>query len=82
VFEFGFRFMGGSKQQEKIWNHVLTGLAEHYGLTSQVETQKSLVDNRIQWAQAKNVWFNAALRSLVNLPIRLARRVFGRASTA
>ncbi len=82
VFEFGFRFMGGSKQQERIWNRVLTGLAEHYGVAAQVETRKSLVDNRIQWSQAKNVWYNSALRSMVNLPIRTARRVFKRGSSA
>ena len=78
VFEFGFRFMGGSKQQEQIWNHVLTRLAEHYGVEGKVETRKSLVDNRIQWSQAKNVWYNSALRSVVNLPVRVTRRVFGR----
>jgi hypothetical protein len=82
VFEFGFRFMGGSKQQERIWNGVLTRLAKHYGVTAQVETRKSLVDNRIQWSQAKNVWFNSALRSVVNLPIRMTRRVFRRGSSA
>ena len=80
VFEFGFRFMGGSKQQERIWGHVLSRLAEHYGVTAQVQTRKSLVDSRIQWSQAKNVWYNAALRSVVNLPVRLARRVFKRGS--
>ena len=78
IFEFGFRFMGGSKQQERIWDHVLTRLAEHYGVAAQVETRKSLVDNRIQWSHAKNVWYNSALRSVVNLPVRMTRRVFGR----
>ena len=82
VFEFGFRFMGGSKQQERIWNSVLTRLAEHYGVPAQVETRKTLVDNRIQWSQAKNVWYNSALRSVVNLPIRITRRVFKRGSSA
>jgi hypothetical protein len=82
VFEFGFRFMGGSKQQERIWNGVLTRLAKHYGVTAQVETRKSLVDNRIQWSQAKNVWYNSALRSVVNLPIRMTRRVLKRGSSA
>jgi hypothetical protein len=73
-----FRFMGGSKQQERIWNSVLTRLAEHYGVTTQVETRKTLVDNRIQWSQAKNVWYNSELRSMVDLPIRMTRRVFKR----
>ena len=82
VFEFGLRFMGGAKQQERIWNSVLTRLAEHHGVAAQVETRKTLVDNRIQWSQAKNVWYNAALRSMVNLPMRITRGVFKRGSSA
>ena len=82
IFEFGFRFMGGAKQQEKIWNSVLARIAEHYGVVAQVETRKSLVDNRIQWSQAKNVWYNAALRSMINLPIRMTRQLFKRGSSA
>lgn len=81
IFEFGFRFMGGSKQQEQIWNHVLTGLAKQYGASDQVETRKSLVDNRLQWSQAKNIWYNSALRSMINLPVRLTRKVFKRGTT-
>lgn len=81
IFEFGFRFMGGSKQQEQIWNHVLSRLAEQYGIEGHVETRKSLVDSRLQWSQAKNVWYNAALRSMVNLPVRMTRKVFRRGTS-
>jgi hypothetical protein len=81
VFEFGFRFMGGSKQQEKIWNHVLSGLADHYGVSGQVNTRKTLVDSKLQWSQARNVWFNSAIRSVLNTPVRLMRRVLGRNPT-
>lgn len=78
IFELGFRFMGGSKQQERIWNHVLTQVAAQYGLTGQVSTHKTLVDGRLQWSQAKNIWYNAMIRSLLYTPIRLIRRAFGR----
>jgi hypothetical protein len=78
VFEFGFRFLGGSAQQEKIWNYVLGGLADHYGVAGQAKTRKTLVDSSLQWSQAKNVWFNSAIRSVLNSPVRLIRRVFGR----
>jgi hypothetical protein len=70
--------MGGSSQQEKIWHHVLTQLAAQFGVPAQVTTQKVCVDNRLQWAQAKNVWHNAMIRSTLNLPVRTARRMFGR----
>jgi hypothetical protein len=70
--------MGGSSQQEKIWHHVLTQLAAQFGVTAQVIVQKTCVDNRLQWSQAKNVWHNAIIRSTLNLPVQAVRRVFGR----
>jgi len=78
IYELGFRFMGGSSQQEKIWHHVLTQLAAQFEVPAQVTMQKTCVDNRLQWSQAKNVWHNAMIRSTLNLPVRTARRVFGR----
>jgi hypothetical protein len=79
IYEFGFRFMGGSKEQEKIWYHVLTQLARQLGISGQVEMDKNCVDTRLQWSRAKNVWHNAMLRSTMNLPVRLTQRLFKRA---
>ena len=78
IFEFGFRFMGGSKQQENIWRHVLTTLAAQFSVTAQVEMRKVCVDSRLQWSQAKNVWHNSIVRTTLNLPVRLTRKVFKR----
>ena len=75
VYEFGFRFMGGSKEQEKIWHHVLTQLGQHMGIRGQVEMEKVCVDTRLQWSRAKNVWHNAMIRSTLHLPVRLAQKV-------
>jgi hypothetical protein len=64
VYEFGFRFMGGSLKQEKTWEYVLTSVAAHFGVTDPaVELNKTCIDRRIQWKQARNVWHNAGLRS-------------------
>ena len=78
IFEFGFRFMGGSAQQEKIWQHVLTKLAAQFNVTATVELRKVCVDSRLQWSQAKNIWHNAIIRTTLNAPIRLTRKVFKR----
>jgi hypothetical protein len=75
IYEFGFRFMGGSAQQERIWHHVLGQLAAQFDIAGQVQMQKTCVDTRLQWAQAKNVWQNAMIRSTLNLPLRTARRL-------
>jgi hypothetical protein len=78
IYEFGFRFMGGSAQQERIWHTVLTNLAGHFGVAGQVQVSKTCVDNQLQWSRAKNVWHNAIIRTMLNLPVRMARKVFGR----
>jgi hypothetical protein len=78
IFEFGFRFMGGSKQQENIWQHVLTALAANFSVTAQVETRKTCVDSRLQWSQAKNVWHNSIIRTTLNAPVRMTRRIVKR----
>ena len=78
IFEFGFRFMGGATQQEKIWHHVLTSIADHYGVTGQVQMQKTCVDPKLQWSQAKNIWQNSVLRTTINTPVRFIRKIAGR----
>jgi hypothetical protein len=65
IYELGFA-LGGSAAQEAIWRHVLTSLAAHHGVTGQpIHFEKQCVDRRLQWGQAKNVWQNAAIRSLL-----------------
>jgi hypothetical protein len=63
IYEFGFRFIGGAAQQEKIWASVLTSLAAHFGVTGQVQTDVSCVDSSLQWSHATNVWHNAIIRT-------------------
>ncbi len=78
IYEFGFRFMGGSAQQEKIWRHVLTTLAAEYGVAGQIQMQKTLVDSKIQWSEAKNIRHNALIRTTLYTPVRLVKKLFKR----
>ncbi len=75
IFELGFRFMGGAKQQERIWHHVLTGVAKHYSKDAPVQMNRALVDGKLQWSQARNLWYNSAIRSILYTPVRVVRRV-------
>src|SRR5438552_2787490 len=77
VYEFGFRFMGGAGQQEHIWTQVLVALAADFGLSGQVTLQKTCVDARLQLSQAKNVWQNAVIRSVLYMPLFALRRTRG-----
>ena len=66
----------GAREQERIWQHVLDSLAARFGTTGQVEVTRDCVDPELQWSQVKNVWRNAAVRSLlynVAAPVRYAR---------
>lgn len=75
IYELGFRFMGGSKQQERIWRHVLTQLSGQFGVREpEITLNKVCVDSRLQWSEAKNVWQNAVIRTALNLPGRVLRR--------
>jgi hypothetical protein len=63
IYEFGYRYMGGEKKQDRTWTHVLRSLAAHYGVQAEVEMAKTCVDPKLQWKQAGNVWHNAAIRT-------------------
>lgn len=77
LYEFFNRFMGASAQQDKIWIHVLASLAAYFGIEGQVTTSKVLIDPKVQWGQAKNIWQNAAIRTVVyalGTPVRWLRK--------
>lgn len=73
IYEFWFRFLGSSAQQDKTWTHVLKSLAAHLGVEAEVEVKKVCLDATIQWREAKNIWRNAGLWTMLYLmgkPIR------------
>jgi hypothetical protein len=64
IYEVGFRLFG-STAQEKIWTHVLTSLAERFGVRERVRLEKDCMDPKLQWYRAGNLWHNAGLRSVL-----------------
>lgn len=80
VYEIGFRLVGATAQ-EAIWTHVLKSLAAHFGVNEPVDLQKTCVDPKLQWSQAKNLWHNAGAYSMLytmTAPGRWVRSVFRR----
>jgi hypothetical protein len=75
IYEFGFRFLGGATQQEKIWRSVLMALAARCGVEGQVEFRRTLMDGRLQWSHAGNIWQNALVRTVINTPVRVINKV-------
>ena len=77
LYEIGFR-LGGSKAEDRFWDHTLSSLAASFGVEGQVQMTTSCVDPRLQWSQAKNIWHNAAIRTAIYIaiaPLRWARNL-------
>jgi hypothetical protein len=79
-FETTFRLGFGHKAEDKFWFDTLSNLAAHFGSPNRQPTLTAVcVDKKVQWAEAGNIWHNAAIRSAVYLPIHLTKRLFKRA---
>ena len=80
LYEIAFR-MGGSKAEDKFWMHTLESLAASFGVDDQVHMTTTCVDPKLQWSQAKNIWYNAAIRSAMYAafaPTRWVQRIVTR----
>ncbi len=79
IYELGTILMGGARRQEENWIHVLTSLAAHFGIKGQVQMHTVCVDPNWQWSEAKNIWKNASLRTILYklaAPLRWTRSRF------
>lgn len=73
--------LGGHNVEDKFWQDTLKSLALHFGIEGQPHMQVTCVDPKRQWSQAKNVWHNAAIRSMLYTmaaPARWVARPFKR----
>jgi hypothetical protein len=67
--------LGGFKKEDVFWQATLENLAADHGVLTQVQQQTTLVDPRLQWSEAKNIWYNAAIRSTLYMFTWPVRRV-------
>jgi hypothetical protein len=72
--------LGMSKREDEFWRATLKNIAAHFGATGQPTHQAVLIDPRLRWREAKNIWHNAAIRTVLYAlaaPLRwLWRRLF------
>ena len=69
----------GFKKEDEFWMATLRALASHFGVEGQPQMTAACVDPRLQWSQAKNIWYNAALRSTIYAaaaPLRWVQKPF------
>jgi anti-anti-sigma factor len=72
IYEAAFR-LAGSHIQTRIWTHVLTSLALHFGIPAEITVEEDCIDTRLHWSQIGNLFFNAQIRTLINEPKRWFR---------
>jgi len=77
IYEAAFRFVG-SKVQGRIWTHVLSSLAAYLGVPARIAVAATCVDAGLRWSQAKNVWYNAQVRTLIQEPSFILTKLFGK----
>ena len=64
----------GDRMQTDMWRKTLRNVAKHWGVEAQVEQRIVCVDSRRQWSQAKNVFYNAGIRTALYSIARPFRR--------
>jgi hypothetical protein len=80
LYEIGFR-LGGYAKEDRFWQDTLTSVGEYFGVKAPVETLKVCVDPKLQWSQAKNIWHNSAIRTMLytlSTPFRWVGQAFRR----
>ena len=62
IYEIGMR-MFGFKKEDQFWQDTLASLAGHFDAEGYPTMTATVVDPKLQWSEAKNVWHNALIRS-------------------
>jgi hypothetical protein len=82
LYETSFRMGFGHKAEDAFWRATLENLSQYFGASGVYELKAVVVDPRVQWSKAKNIWQNAAIRSgmyTMTAPVRwLGRRLGGK----
>ncbi len=74
LFEMAVRLGIATKPEDRFWQGALKNLAAHFGVEGQpVSQQAVLLDSSLQWSRVKNLWYNAAIRNGLHMPVRWLR---------
>lgn len=78
IYEMSFRLGFGHKAEDEFWKATLQNLTQYFGASGIYEQRAVVVDPKVQWGQAGNIWQNAAIRTGIYTPFRIMRTLFGR----
>jgi hypothetical protein len=63
IYETTFRLGFGHKAEDTFWVQTLQSLAKYFGVEAVAEQKVTLVDSKVQWSEAGNIRYNAAIRT-------------------
>ena len=78
IYEIGCRLGIVNNTEDVFWRQTLKNLAAHFDVEGYVQQSVTLVDPKVQWSEAKNIWHNAAIRTAIyylGSPIRWVRNL-------
>lgn len=81
LYEIGMRLGPLHYGEDQMWHHTLRSLAARFGVSGAPQQRNVLVDPRVQWSEAGNVWHNAGIRTFFHVlatPLRWVIRLFRR----
>jgi hypothetical protein len=78
LIEIVLRSGAGHPVEDAFWQGTLLNVADRFGVEGQATQQNVLVDPRVQWKEAGNIWQNAGIRSALYTPVAVVRRLFGK----
>lgn len=80
-YELGFRLGIVGKSEDEFWHKTLNNLANRFGVSGFVQQNNTIIDPRMQWSEARNIRYNAMLRTgvyLIASPFRWLGGLFRR----
>lgn len=78
LYEVGYRLGIVGQTEDRFWHATLQNLAAAFGVNGLVTQQTILIDPRLQWSATQNIWYNAAIRTVLYklmAPMRWLRRL-------
>jgi hypothetical protein len=75
IYELGCRLGIIHRIEDQFWQATLKNLAAAFGVAGVVQQTTICVDPRVQWAEFKNIWHNAAIRTGLHMPVRIMRKL-------
>ena len=75
LYELGMRLRVFPFFEDRFWSQTLSNLMAHFSLAAPVYITATCLDKHVQWAQAGNIWQNAAVRTVLYTAITPLRRI-------